>query len=251
MPHLDDSPHATQGWIGWTRRLAPALLLAAAAAVLYASGIGDDLTLHELTSEQAGLRGWIAAAPLVSLIVFTLVYAVAVAAFVPVGLVLMVAGGFLFGPIEGTAATIAGGTLGALMTYVAARLAAGESLRRRLRDGRLGRLMRGFEASPFVYLLSLRLLPFSPFGLVNVAAGVARAPVRKYLAATAVGAAPYSLVYSFLGAGLGKSLAAVRGFEVSILTRPEVFGPLTALAALSLAAGRVAARLRTRRQPAR
>ncbi|MDP3852939.1 TVP38/TMEM64 family protein [Phenylobacterium sp.] len=231
-------------WLGWAGRAAPTLLLAAAAGALYASGLGADLSLHDLRANETDLRAQVAAAPILALVVFTLLYAVATAAFVPVGLVLMLAGGFLFGPLTGTVATIVGSTLGAVMAYLAARFAAGETIRDRLAAGRLGRLMAGFEKSPFAYLLTLRLLPLSPFGLVNVAAGVARAPVRKYVAATAMGAVPYSLIYSYLGAGLGKAVLAGRAAELTLLARPEVALPLAALAAISLITGRMGARAR-------
>lgn len=225
-------------------RAAPAALLIAAAVGLYASGLASDLSLDNLKANEVRLRAEIGASPVFALAIFTVLYAIATAAFVPVGLVLMLAGGFLFGPLAGTAATVVGSTLGAVMAYVAARFAAGETMRRRLAAGRLGRLMAGFEQSPFAYLLTLRLLPMSPFGLVNVAAGVARAPVRKYVAATAVGAVPYSLIYSYLGAGLGKAVLAGRAAEITLLARPEVVLPLAALAGVSLITGRLGARRR-------
>jgi len=160
---------------------------------------------------------------------------------VPVGLVLMLAGGFLFGPLIGTAATIVGSTLGAIMTYLAARFAAGDSIRRFLAAGRFRRLMEGFEKAPFRYLLTLRLVPLSPFGLVNLAAGCARAPFQAYVAATVVGAIPYSLIYSYLGAGLGRAFLGGRP-GASMFLSPEVAWPLVALAVLSLFTGRLGRR---------
>ncbi len=222
-------------------RAAPALLLGAATVALYASGLATGISLDSLQANEISLRAEILAAPLAALVIFTGLYAVATAAFVPIGLVLMLAGGFLFGPLVGAVATVVGSTLGAVMAYLAARFAAGETIRDRLAAGRLGRLMAGFEQSPFAYLLTLRLLPLSPFGLVNVAAGLARAPVRKYVAATAVGAVPYSLIYSYLGAGLGKAVLAGRAAEATLLARPEVVLPLAALAGISLITGRLGA----------
>ena len=70
------------------------------------------------------------------------------------------------------------------------------------------------------------------------AAGVARAPVRKYAAATAAGAVPYALIYSYLGAGLGRAFLGGRAPELALLARPDVALPLAALAAVSFAAGR-------------
>lgn len=224
-------------------RWVPAVLLVGAAVALYASGLAADISFDNIQANEIRLRGEVAAAPVAALLVFIGLYAVATGAFVPVGLVLMLAGGFLFGPLVGTAATIVGSTLGAIMTYLAARFAAGDRVRRFLTSGRFRNLVVGFERAPFTYLLTLRLVPLSPFGLVNLAAGCARAPFRAYVAATAVGAVPYSLIYSYLGAGLGQAFLGGRSPDVSLLLRPQVALPLLALGLLSL----LAARLKRRR----
>ena len=227
-------------------RWMPAAILIGVTVALYASGVATDISLDNIQANEIRLRHEVAAAPLVALAVFTGLYAVATAAFVPVGLVLMLAGGFLFGPLIGTLATIVGSTLGAIMTYLAARFAAGDRIRRMLSAGRLRSLVEGFDQAPFRYLLTLRLLPLSPFGLVNVAAGCARAPFPAYVAATALGAIPYSLIYSYLGAGLGHAFLGSRQPDASILLRPEIGWPLMALGALCV----VGARRKRRAEPA-
>jgi uncharacterized membrane protein YdjX (TVP38/TMEM64 family) len=223
-------------------RWTPALLLIAATAGLYASGLATDISLDNLQAHEIRLRAAVAASPLLALAIFTALYAVATAAFVPVGLVLMLAGGFLFGPLVGTLATIAGSTAGAVMAYLAARFAAGDHIRNLLATGRLRRLVEGFERAPFRYLLTLRLVPLSPFGLVNVAAGCARAPFRAYVAATALGAVPYSLIYSYLGDGLGEAFLADGTPTAAILLTPDIAWPLAALTVVSLLTARLSRR---------
>lgn len=220
-------------------RWIPAVLLIGAAVALYASGLAASMSFDNIQANEIRLRGEVAAAPITALVVFIGLYAVATGAFVPVGLVLMLAGGFLFGPLVGTLATIIGSTLGAIMTYLAARFAAGDRVRRFLTSGRFRKLVVGFERAPFRYLLTLRLVPLSPFGLVNLAAGCARTPFRAYVAATAVGAVPYSLIYSYLGAGLGQAFLVSRTPDAGVLLRPQVALPLAALALLSLLTGRL------------
>ncbi len=229
---------ALRAFARWT----PAILLVVATAWLYASGLATEISLDNIQAHEIRLRAEVAATPLLALAVFTVLYAVATAAFVPVGLVLMLAGGFLFGPLVGTLATIVGSTAGAVMAYLAARFAAGDLIRDRLATGRLRTLVEGFERAPFRYLLTLRLVPLSPFGLVNVAAGCARAPFRAYVAATAVGAVPYSLIYSYLGDGLGEAFLTSRTPTASILLSPDIAWPLTALAVVSLLTARFSRR---------
>ena len=60
-----------------------------------------------------------------------------------------------------------------------------------------------------------------------------------------MGAVPYSLIYSYLGAGLGQAFLGGRTPDAGLLLRPQVALPLAALGALSLVSGR----LKRREQP--
>lgn len=225
-------------------RALPVLLLAAVAATLYGVGANGTLTVANLQAHEQALRAFVADQPIVFLGGFILVYAVATASFVPVGMILMLAGGFLLGPWVGAAAAILGNTGAAVLGYFAARFAAGDLIRARAGDGRLGKLIAGFGKNAFAYMLTLRLIPLSPFGLVNVAAGVAHAPFRAYLAATVVGSIPICLIYTNLGAGLGEVFRSGREPDLSVMTDPQVFVPLTCLALMSLATAVVGRRRR-------
>lgn len=217
-------------------RAAPILALLAAAVGLYASGVADNVSLGNLREHEQALRAAVAGHPILFVSGFILLYAVGTAAFVPIGMILMLSGGLLLGPWIGAAASVAGATGGAVLCYAAARFAAGGALGRRMTRGRIGRIVEGFGANAFGYILTLRLLPLSPFGLVNVAAGVARTPFAAYVAATVLGSIPICLIYSHLGAGLGEIFLSGRKADLSIMTEPKVFLPLTGLALMALAA---------------
>jgi uncharacterized membrane protein YdjX (TVP38/TMEM64 family) len=227
-------------------RVAPVFALVAVAAALYGSGAAGEVSLGNLQQHEQALRDAIAEHPALFVIAFVGLYALGTAAFVPVGMVLMLAGGLLLGPWFGAALSVLGATGGASLSYAAARFAAGGALRRRMEGGRLGAIAAGFGANAFAYVLTLRLIPLSPFGLVNVAAGLARAPFGAYLAATVLGSIPICLIYSHLGAGLGEALLAGRSADLSVMSEPRVWIPLTCLALISLAPA-VFGRLRRRR----
>lgn len=213
-------------------RVLPLLALVVLAAALYGGGAGE-VSLSNLQAHEQVLRGFVAEHPLQFVVGYVALYALATGSFVPLGMVLMLVGGFLLGPWIGAAAAVVGATGGALLTYFAARFAGGGLL---AREGRIARLAEGFGANAFAYVLTLRLIPLSPFGLVNVAAGLARAPIRAYAAATVLGSIPICLIYSHLGAGLGEVFASGRQPDLSVLTQPRVAIPLLCLASLSIAA---------------
>jgi uncharacterized membrane protein YdjX (TVP38/TMEM64 family) len=95
---------------------------------------------------------------------------------------------------------------GATVIFLIARGAAGEVLTRRA--GPLAaKLAEGFRADAFHYLLFLRLVPF-PFWLVNLAPALFGVPLGTFVAATAIGILPATVVFSVFGAGLDSVIAA-------------------------------------------
>ncbi|MDP1631145.1 MAG: TVP38/TMEM64 family protein [Caulobacter sp.] len=214
----------------------PVIILVALVAALLLSGASRYLSLDSLQAHEALLRGLIADHLVLSLLLFIGVYALATAASLPGALILTLAGGFLFGTWVGGGATIVGATLGAMLVFYAVRTSFGHALREKAEagGGRLKAMMDGIKDGAFGYILSLRLLPVAPFWLVNVAAGVAHAPVRAYLLATFFGIMPATFIYSGIGAGLGTVLAHGGKPNLGLIFEPTVLLPLVALGLLSL-----------------
>jgi uncharacterized membrane protein YdjX (TVP38/TMEM64 family) len=99
----------------------------------------------------------------------------------------------------------------------------------------MAKIEQGFSRDAFSYLLALRLMPVAPFFVVNIAAGLARVRLAAFVAATVIGAAPSAFIFATLGAGLGGVLRRHGQLGAQLLLQPQIAGPLTALAALSLA----------------
>lgn len=231
-------------------RYLPLLALAAIALAAWRLGAGDFLSLEGLERHRGALQTAVAAHPYVSLAIYVAVFGIVTAACVPVALILTLSSGFLFGPLLGGAATVIGATIGAMIAYFAARSALGAGLWRRAKrsDGTLQRLAAGFGQDAFSYVLTARLIPLFPFWLVNVAAGLAAAPVGPYVAATALGAIPTSLIYAGIGHGLRRTFAEGEEPRLASLADPQLLLPLLGLAALALAPI-VVRRLRARATP--
>lgn len=218
-------------------RFAPLLLLVIVAAAILLSGAGDYLSLAALQANEALLRAFVAERLALALLAFIAVYSVATAISLPGGLVLTLAGGFLFGTWLGGAATVVGATIGAVLVFYAVRTSFGESLRRRAEanGGRLKAIIDGVAAGAFGYILTMRLIPVMPFWFVNVAAGLAHAPVRAYVLATLIGIVPATFIYSGIGAGLGELVARGETPDLRAILSPAILLPLIALGVLTLA----------------
>lgn len=229
-PRAGRSRHHARRW---------ALLIALGALVsgVYLSGVWRYLSLDELAGHRQMLRAWATVHPILAVACFASIYAVVVLASVPGATVMTLAGGFVFGVWLGAASALAGANAGAFGVYLLARkLLAGPLARRVARHGStVKRLADGFRRDAFFYLLSLRLMPVVPFWLVNIAAGLGGASPRAFVAATLLGAAPATIVYSAIGAGLGETFAAGRTPRLSGLMSPGLVLPLMGLALLSLA----------------
>jgi uncharacterized membrane protein YdjX (TVP38/TMEM64 family) len=111
------------------------------------------------------------------------------------------AGGTAFGAALGTALGLAAMLLGCAASFAWARLIARDSARARVR-GRLARLEAFLAANTFHATLTLRLLPVGNNLALNLLAGAAGVPALPFLAGSALGYLPQTLVFALLGKGV-------------------------------------------------
>ena len=216
------------------RRFLPLLILAAAFAAIWASGLTHQLTWAGLGRNQALLAGWVGAHPLLAGAVYVGLYTVSTALSLPQAALLTIAGGLLFGTLAGGGLAVAGATAGACVLFLAARSALGEALSRRGGAAMAG-VRDALRRDGFSYLLALRLVPLFPFWLVNLAASVCGMRLGVFAAATLLGIIPGTFVFASIGAGVGTVLAAGGTPDLSVIFSWPVLGPLLGLAVLSLA----------------
>jgi uncharacterized membrane protein YdjX (TVP38/TMEM64 family) len=215
------------------RRLLPLLLLAAATALVFASGLHRYLSLEVLSEHYMELRAWAAAHPVTAPLAFGLIYAAGVAVSVPGAAVMTLAAGLMFGLVLGTVVVVVAATVGASVVFLIAKTALGEPLRRRA-QGWIARMEEGFREDALNYLLVLRLVPLFPFWLVNLVPAFLGVRLGTYVIATLVGILPGSAVYVSVGNGVGEILEAGERPDLALIFSPEILGPLVGLGALAL-----------------
>lgn len=115
------------------------------------------------------------------------------------------AGGYAFGTALGGALALLGQLLGAAVAYGWARAIGREWAARRL-EGRFGQRVRPLVAAlveaPFGATLALRLLPIGSNIGLNLLAGLAALRPLPFLAASAIGYLPQTIVFALLGKGV-------------------------------------------------
>ncbi len=215
------------------RRLLPLLLLAAAVALAFALGLHREFSLETLREHRGDLNAFVADQGHGAALAFIAVYAVATLLFLPVGAVLTVIGGFLFGVAHGTFYVVIGATLGATALFVIVRYALGDLFRARAGPF-LQRMEAGFRENALSYMLVLRLIPLFPFFIVNIVPAFLGVSLSTYVVGTLIGIVPGTLVFILAGAGLGSVLDQGGSLALGTLLTPEIVAGLIGLSLLSL-----------------
>lgn len=215
------------------RRFGPLALVVAGLVLAFALGLPHELSLHQLHRHGEQLRALTHAHPVLSVLAYVGVYALAVGLSLPVALAMTLSGGFLFGPWVGGLAAAIGCTLGGSAVFLVCRTAAGDVLRRRA-GPTIARIEDEVLRDAFSYILVLRLLPVMPLWLSNMALGFIEIPLRTFALATFIGILPVSFIYAGLGSGLGRVFARGGRPDLHAVFRPEVLAALAGLAVLSV-----------------
>jgi uncharacterized membrane protein YdjX (TVP38/TMEM64 family) len=225
-PHPKSGPRRSGGatLLRWT----PLALVLLGLISLYALDLHHFLSLQVLAEYRERLAASVEANAALAAVAYVLVYIAVVALSFPGASALSVAGGFMFGWLAGAVLTLIGATIGATLIFLIARTSLGDFLASRAGPV-LQRLRAGFQEDGFLYLLFLRLVPLFPFWLVNLAAALFGMSLLPYIAATAIGIVPGTLVLSYFGAGLGTALDG----DGPVLSTELLVG-LTLLGALAL-----------------
>lgn len=186
-------------------KLWPIYLIAAVMIGAWQLGLFQYLSLDTLREQQEVLQGFVANNLVLAIAIFIAVYAAATLFMVPGALWITIAGGFLFGLVGGSLATISGATLGASLLFFAAKTSIGSALRQRAGPF-MSKMEKGFNESPFSYMFALRLIPVVPFPVANIAPALLGAKYREYAITTALGIVPGVVAYTWIGHSVGSSL---------------------------------------------
>jgi uncharacterized membrane protein YdjX (TVP38/TMEM64 family) len=223
----------SEGQSSLVKRLLPLGVLAIVAIGIFSSGLHHYLTFDALREHRETLLAWVADYALLAPVLFVLIYAIATAVSIPGGVILTIAGGFLFGTWLGGFCVIIGATIGAAAIFLIAKTSLGDALRAKAGPW-LKRMEEGFRENALSYLLFLRLIPVFPFWLVNLVPAFLGVGLTTFVIGTFFGIIPGSLVFASVGNGLGAVFDEGGTPDLGIIFKPSVLGPIVALGLLSL-----------------
>lgn len=171
--------------------------------------------------------------PFVTPLLFILSYAIALTLSLPIGIYLTLLSGFLFPQPGAFFYALMGATLGSIGLFSLIRFAIiqvdfGQH------SQRFQHFQEKFIPDSAFYLLSLRLVPLSPYWLINLASAVMNVPFWTFAWTTVLGIAPETFVISQLGVTLGTFLDTEHGQIVKPTLPLETKIALGVLALLAL-----------------
>jgi uncharacterized membrane protein YdjX (TVP38/TMEM64 family) len=184
------------------RRRAALVKLVVLAAGLLVAG----LLLREvgLAPGTGWVDRWVLGQGLRGDLVFLVIGAAATAAGAPRQGVAFL-GGYALGVVEGTLLSLVAQVAGCAVSYLWAR-AVGRGWAERRLAGRFGHRLRPLRdvlaGSPFNATLALRLLPVGNNLALNLLAGMAGVSLLPFLAGSAIGYLPQTVVFALLGKGI-------------------------------------------------
>lgn len=140
-------------------------------------------------------------------IAYVVGFGVAITLLLPSWIATLV-GGALFGVWKGALLAWLGALCGTVLSHWVARGVARKPAERLFGNHRL--LFRLREHDDVIELLRLRVLPIAPFAVLDYAAGISGASLRRLFLATMVGTIPAALAYAYVGSQLVRGMISER-----------------------------------------
>ncbi len=214
-------------------RLTPILVLVIGFILFFYFDGASYIGLDTLKEQRANLNSLVERLGILAPVLYGAFYAVVVAFSLPLGSLMTITAGFLFGIVTGTISVVLGATIGATLLFLALQMGFGKSLAKNS-AGWMSKMQAGFNHNAFSYLLVLRLIPVFPFALVNIAAALLGVSLSAYFFATLIGIVPGTVVYILLGNGLGAIFDSGGTPHLGIIFEPQIIAPILGMAALVL-----------------
>ncbi len=222
-------------------RIGVALLVAAAAFLVYWYDLHHYLTLERVKQYKERIDEVYAAHPFLTIAVYFCVYVVATALSIPGAVVMTLAGAAIFGLWLGTLVISFASTIGASLAFVVARFL----LRDWVNDhfgAKLELIYEGVRREGAFYLFTLRLVPIFPFFLINILMALTPIRLRTFYWVSQLGMLPGTIAYVNAGTQLSRISSP------SDILSPRVLLSFALLGILPLASKRAIAIYRKRRR---
>jgi pyruvate/2-oxoglutarate dehydrogenase complex dihydrolipoamide dehydrogenase (E3) component/uncharacterized membrane protein YdjX (TVP38/TMEM64 family) len=165
--------------------------------------LGRFLSLDYFKSQQTAIDAWRAAQPVAAALAFFVAYVAVTALSLPGAAAMTLAGGAVFGLVEGLLLVSFASSLGATLAFLTSRFLLRDWVQQRFGE-RLRAINAGVEKGGAFYLFTLRLVPVFPFFIINLLMGLTPIKTRTFYWVSQIGMLAGTLVYVNAGTQLAK-----------------------------------------------
>jgi pyruvate/2-oxoglutarate dehydrogenase complex dihydrolipoamide dehydrogenase (E3) component/uncharacterized membrane protein YdjX (TVP38/TMEM64 family) len=226
------------------KKLLIVALLVALVAAYFAFDLGRFLSLDYVKTRQAEFAALYDARPALVIGAYALLYVAVFALALPVGAVMTLAGGALFGVVVGTIVVSFASSIGALLSFLASRYVLRDSVQARF-GAKLAEVDAGIAKDGPFYLIALRLIPAFPPAAINLLFGLTRMRAWTFYWASQLGMLAGTIVYVLAGTQLAR-LDSLKG-----ILNPGLIGAFVLLGLLPLIAKKIVDTIKARKVYAR
>jgi uncharacterized membrane protein YdjX (TVP38/TMEM64 family) len=146
------------------------------------------------------LVSWVQQLGPAGVVVFIIAYALATVLFLP-GWIFTVSAGLIYGIVGGTLVALTGAVIGATLAFLVARYFLRQNIEELTRKNpRFQAIDEAIGKNGWKIIGLLRLSPLIPFNLSNYFYGITSVSFPAYVAVSAIGMIPGTLLYAYLGA---------------------------------------------------
>lgn len=174
----------------------------------------SNFTLPQIQAHAGILQDFVLKHYWYAVIAYIGTYILIALAGLPLAAMATVVSGYLFGPLSATLFTIIAATIGGLLFFLLVRYAFGLYFQEKY-AARMVTFNKKFQEKGALYLLSVRLIPFIPFAMVNTLAGLTRISVWNFIWTTSLGIIPTAFLFSYAG----RQLCTITSFYDIFSTR--------------------------------
>lgn len=215
---------------GCPRALVALVLIASTVAL--AAVYRDALSFERLAAREAEFKSFERERPVATYSTAFFLYVVVTALSIPVATPLSILYGWLFGFWRALVLVSFASTTGATCSFLMSRYFLGSLIQQR-HGGRVAAFNAALDAEGPFYLLTLRLVPYVPFFVVNLVMGLTRMRTRTFWWVSQLGMLPATAVYLWAASSL-KSLNELQRDGVGGLVTPQLAIALTLLGLVPL-----------------
>jgi uncharacterized membrane protein YdjX (TVP38/TMEM64 family) len=222
------------------KRWIPPLALAAAVLALYVSGAFNMLDFHAVQAQREIFAAFARRHYWQAMALFSAVYIAGLVCCIPVGMVMGLLSGYMFGLWVGVGLVVFSSMVGGTILFKLAKTSFGGTLRRKM--GRFYmKIEKNMQENAISYLLFMRLVPVLPYPVINILPALFNISFRTFFITSVIGMLPGAFVLVNLGRELADIQSPADLFSPGLLA---AFGLLGVLSLLPIAARKHADRRR-------